>query len=67
MREPLYDVNADQFTRGAHEHKSLDDVAATVPDYLIFLLQKCNIDEASAEAIEDFIINHPEFFEGLID
>jgi len=48
------------FTRGKHEGESLDDMALEDPEYLIFLVKESETDEETKEAIEEYLVTHPE-------
>lgn len=63
----LYDTDQEQFTRGRHEGEDLCTVAEKDPQYLIFLVEVWNREQATVNIVNEFIDCNPELFAELID
>jgi hypothetical protein len=62
----LYDAQIDEFTRGAHEHETLLEVAESDPEYLVYLMEEGKTDQDTLNAIEEFMEESPEYFEDIV-
>lgn len=63
FKKPLLDPDKLVFNKGAHQFESLEDVAKDNPEYLEFLISESNTDMESIYIIQDFICEHPDYFE----
>ena len=62
---PLIDVFSGTFRRGAHEGETIDAVAETREGrrYLNYLYDKAKISADDKQFVEDFLEQHPEYWE----
>ena len=60
-RENLIDKDG-IFTRGKHEDETLEEVAETDTEYLIWLCEISETDAESIQSVAEFLTEHPDYY-----
>ena len=62
--KPFIDPDKLVFNRGQYQFESLEEISERNPAYILFLAEG-RTDEASCEILQEFIEEHPDYFEGV--
>lgn len=61
----LLNENTGTFAWGKHEGKTLEEVADSDIEYLVFLVEESETDTDTKIAIEVFLEDHPDYLAGM--